>query len=1191
MKKILFSALLIPMLAVAQDASQNYIRTTMYKEPTTTSIASPNLSQAAQSTLYYDGLGRPIQQVAGKQSSDGKDIVTLIEYDAFGRQVKEYMPYPSSNTALEFTSPSTALQATVAHYQSAYGDANPFSEKFFESSPLDRVTKQAAPGNDWGMGNGHEVRTDYLVNSTTDAVKLYNATANAPSGGYYPVLLTQQGTYAAGQLYKTVTKDENWVSGKGHTTEEFKNKEGQVVLKRTYDMVPNRGGPIPKAHDTYYVYDQFGNLSIVMPPLSNGSGSSSDLNGLCYQYRYDYRNRLVEKKLPGKEWEFIVYDKLDRPIASGPSYSPFGNGTMGWLITKYDAFGRVAYTGWFNGQQPTSGGRELLQQYANTATVLFESRTASNTIDNIVVGYTNTVYPTSGYVLLSASYYDNYTFPNAEPVPSAVLGIPVLASAKGLATGSWTRVLTSETEYLGNQSVVFYDSKSRPIRNYEKNYLGGNTHTDTRIDFSGKTLYTVTEHKREGSDTPTRIREDFTYTAQDRLLTHTHQINGGAVELLSKKEYDPLGQLIRKSVGGSDVSGAGALQKVDYRYNIRGWLTGINTGNPIPAPAEPADLFVFELKYNNPESAMPLFNGNISETHWKSASDMVRRKYEYGYDALNRFRQAVYFKADQNYQATEAYNEGLQYDKNGNITQLWRNGNNDGTMGLEIDFLTYSYHPQYPNRLMKVTDDSLDPNGFKDGTNSGDDYTYDDYGNMTSDANKNILSISYNHLNLPVKVAFNIGNDKIEYLYDANGKKMRKSTPFASTTAQGGIGATQVDYLDGFQYQDGILKFFPTAEGYVLKTRNVYSYVYNYTDHLGNVRLSYAFDQVLGTVKILEENHYYPFGLKHTNYNTDILAAQEKSNLITFKAMAAPVSPVPQIVYNYKYNGKEFQDERGLNTYDYGFRQYMPDIGRFGNIDMLAELAYDLTPNRYCFNNPIRFTDPTGLWEETADGYKANKEEDIKRFMLYMNVEKYALNNSPTNAQISSFIDGEMSSGGHGKTSDGSILADEVEVTSHKQVGGGFRLIASEESFNNFWHGVQRSLTPDALDPRTLGQQFLGIGGLTYPGPSNPKTYSGNDDYTYAPRRIEELPAIAHDLAYDKLNVRGGGGLFTAKSAIGADYRFVAQELTISIISTNIRTKYTAGALGVGLGLAALPKTVYSTVMDTYAKVHASTKD
>jgi hypothetical protein len=63
------------------------------------------------------------------------------------------------------------------------------------------------------------------------------------------------------ELYKTVTFDENTpVTGKG--TEEFKDKEGKVVLKRTYN------GSDP--HDTYYIYDQYGNLSYVLPPLAEG---------------------------------------------------------------------------------------------------------------------------------------------------------------------------------------------------------------------------------------------------------------------------------------------------------------------------------------------------------------------------------------------------------------------------------------------------------------------------------------------------------------------------------------------------------------------------------------------------------------------------------------------------------------------------------------------------------------------------------------------------------------------------------------------------------------------------------------------------------------------------------------------------------------------------------------------------------
>ncbi|HUH34585.1 MAG TPA: hypothetical protein VL022_02010 [Moheibacter sp.] len=87
-----------------------------------------------------------------------------------------------------------------------------------------------------------------------------------------------------------------------------------------------------------------------------------------------------------------------------------------------------------------------------------------------------------------------------------------------------------------------------------------------------------------------------------------------------------------------------------------------------------------------------------------------------------------------------------------------------------------------------------------------------------------------------------------------------------------------VDYLDGFQYAGNQLQFFPTTEGYVkatptdrTKTSYHYNYIYNYTDHLGNVRLSYTLDPQAGTLKIVDEHHYYPFGLKHGVYTAATL--------------------------------------------------------------------------------------------------------------------------------------------------------------------------------------------------------------------------------------------------------------------------------------------------------------------------------
>ena len=65
--------------------------------------------------------------------------------------------------------------------------------------------------------------------------------------------------------------------------------------------------------------------------------------------------------------------------------------------------------------------------------------------------------------------------------------------------------------------------------------------------------------------------------------------------------------------------------------------------------------------------------------------------------------------------------------------------------------------------------------------------------------------------------------------------------------------------------------------------------------------------------------------------------------------------------YKYKYNGKELQDELGLNLYDYGMRNYDPAIGRWMNIDPLAEKYPGVSPYAFCLNNPVLFIDPNGM--------------------------------------------------------------------------------------------------------------------------------------------------------------------------------------------------------------------------------------
>ncbi|KDN55708.1 RHS repeat-associated core domain-containing protein [Flavobacterium seoulense] len=1003
-------------------SNENYIHTTI-PQIETTDISSLSNVEKQESVTYFDGLGRPIQKIgirAGGGTSS-KDIITHIAYDNFDRVAKEYLPYTDDASCGMFRTGDIDILTKSFYNTSKYENTiNPYSEKQFEASPLNRVLKQAAPGNDWALGNGHEIKMDYKSNLDIDEVKkikvVLASSMISNTVTYQPELQNTGSYYSENELYKTVTYDENSatnpINESAGSTVEFKNKEGQVVLKRTYGTVEK--GSVNEKHDTYYIYDDLGNLSFVIPPkavdlIGNGtiqqsslnstavvssgntlnltasnsitlkdgfyaqsgstfsavissSGSSSVLDDLCYQYKYDQRNRLVEKKLPGKQWEFIVYDKLDRVVATGPALSPFNDtaaGAVGWMITKYDVFSRPVYTGWEQSTTVNSVGRIAKQTAQNSTSVFNESKQTSGTIDSISVYYSNAIAPTS-FKLLKVNYYNNYDFPGVAGIPSAVETQNVIsapARVKGLATGSWTRVPTTLLASQSEIATTFYDNKARPVRTYSTNFLGGYTFTDTKLDFTGKPDYTISYHKRLSTDTELKTKDIFTYSPQGRLLTHKHQINDGTEELIASNAYDELGQLVSKKIGNNVAT---PTQKVDYTYNIRGWLKGINDISVLQQGSDPKDLFAFKINYNNIPSLISgvtaLYNGNIAETQWATNSDNgVVRTYGYKYDNLNRLREGIYKKEAT---VTNLYNESMDYDKNGNIMHLTRYGSLDDTNQTLIDNLTYNYlNNNTTNQLLSVDDAiSNNPNFANEFKNtSGNDYTYDANGNMLTDANKGITTnIVYNHLNLPTKITFGTAGN-IVYIYNASGQKVRKEV------TQGSI--TTTDYLGGYQYKDNDLKFFPTAEGYVEHNASSYKYIYQYKDHLGNIRLSYDKNLV-----VQEENDYYPFGLKHTGYGYGQVVNSD---------------------YKYKYNGKELQDENiggiQLNLYDYGARNYDPALGRWMNVDPLAEKYYNYSLYSYVGNMPTIAIDPDGKKIVFAKGVSKEFKAAFAKAIKHLN--------------------------------------------------------------------------------------------------------------------------------------------------------------------------------------------------------------
>ncbi|MGK6353581.1 hypothetical protein ACMGDE_19950, partial [Parapedobacter sp. DT-150] len=251
--------------------------------------------------------------------------------------------------------------------------------------------------------------TEYATN---DAVAGFGTASRRVAR--YSVTLSAQGTptlalasnaiYAAGELYVTVTKDENWVSadGRNGTAEEYTDKQGRAVLKRTY----NANAVV----STYYVHDDFGRLAFVLTPgaapdradlPAAGTARTAWLADHVYHYRYDSRGRLIEKKVPGRGREFLVYNKLDQVVATQDSVQRMKSPQQ-WTVTKYDAPGRVVLTGiWTTGATAGTDYRTTVQGQADAQTTgnQWEERNTAGT------AYTNRAWPTGGVTVLTEQFY------------------------------------------------------------------------------------------------------------------------------------------------------------------------------------------------------------------------------------------------------------------------------------------------------------------------------------------------------------------------------------------------------------------------------------------------------------------------------------------------------------------------------------------------------------------------------------------------------------------------------------------------------------------------------------------------------------------------------------------------------------------------------------------------------------------
>lgn len=640
---------------------------------------------------------------------------------------------------------------------------------------------------------------------------------------------------------------------------------------------------------TYYAYDELHRLRLVIPPAGveelDANGSWGNLtsnpagfqNKWCFQYAYDGRGRLTQKTVPGGGKTWLVYDQRDQVVMSQDANQ---YEQAQWSVNKYDALGRpVIKALYYSAQTPQT----LQQEFdASSVTVFAEER------DNSSVGYTLTkTFPSlSESQLLSILYYDNYLASALTAPRYAYSGSAEQAGGMiGSSTGSKTRQLDGANATSGPwlTTAMYYDRDLRLSQLVADNTVGGLDRTTNTYNFVGSLLTSTLQHTGYGA-THT-VATTYRYDKMGRLLETTQNTDNQGSVLLARQEYNEIGQLIDKKLHSSNGAindapnpAASFLQSVDYRYNIRGWLTKINdrdlsngtnvegeVADPDDLTKSEPDLFGMDLNYDTPHhlgGGIAQYNGNITEVMWRTnnptnpALQYALRGYNYSYDQMNRLKAATYKAYEWNgsgyswanatssptthktdYSVTGNTSDGLgnavagiDYDANGNIRSLHRKGVVSAptvstlTIG-NLDQFTYYYSPTNGNQLLAVDDavrstaatHDFEDNGNLYGGVSGNgqaEYAYDSNGNLIKDVNKGIHRIGYNHLNLVTKVEFGRNN-----VPDGNRIEYTYSasgTKLQKRTYTANTLTATTDYAGAFIYENAQPAFLQTSEGRAL---------------------------------------------------------------------------------------------------------------------------------------------------------------------------------------------------------------------------------------------------------------------------------------------------------------------------------------------------------------------------------------
>ena len=777
----------------------------------------------AYDLTYYDGLGYAEQEVGIRAVANGTaDLVRPIVYDLHHRETHKYLPFARTNGNGEYDPAAIVHQEEFYRNKFDLGSVTPYAYVLeeYEPSPVGRVLESRKPGSEF-QTTERSVRNNYFANDASAVLRL---DVDAVSQN-----LKVNGFYAENMLSGVKTVDED-----GAVSIVYTDKEGHTV----YEERQLRGeGDVVDRIVTRYVYDDCGRLAWVVTPegvdrLTQGASyaATSDLaRNYCYFYRYDEYGRQIERQMPGREPEYMVYDRRDRLVMSQ-------DGNMRtkkqWMIYRYDDLSRLT--------------RQLLATDTSTDQALRHKEfcDAFNSLNPpaLYTGPSTTVqkyaYDHYGWFndpALAFEHVDGLTRENG-----ASLQDP---EVRGYKTYEQLAVLTADDIQDYHDRAFYYDYKGRVIQTVEKDSRGNILRTTSRYDLIGNLLAQRESYTHGG--TTDVLDRTFEYDSRSRMTKETAQFNDGEQAVVAYT-YDDLGQLIGKTYG----TGAHAIHET-MDYNMQGWLT-----------EKSSELFEMRLRYHDPESHLSdraSYTGNISSWWWKhrlinNDNDSENRLYAFTYDDLARLVDTDLYLDDSYGASNEFVENGITYDKNSNIITL----NRSSLSSDDVKNYLFSYSGN-----QRIKDET-----------SNSDYEYDANGNIHRDALTGFY-IYYNLLNLPT-VIYTEGDMGLYYTYLSDGTKIEVC---------GYDDNEPTRYAGSLVYNDGTFESASFGGGRIVGTNNGANSEVHYflTDHLGSTRVV---AKVTPTGREdLDRKDYYPFGKEWaqpdmpTSDNRYTFSGKEKQHL------------------------------------------------------------------------------------------------------------------------------------------------------------------------------------------------------------------------------------------------------------------------------------------------------------------------